>query len=79
MYRASVGCIVFGIVGVSIIALLGEAGAKIVTAFNQLNQLFPLAIIIGVMYEIRHSHGARSINLPTAFAIVFAFIKYRAV
>ena len=75
MYRASVGCIVFGIVGLSIIALLGEAGAKIVTAFNQLNQLFPLAIIIGVMYEIRHSHGARSINLPTAFAIVFAFIN----
>ena len=76
MYRASVGCIVFGVFGVSIIALLGEEGAKIGTAFNQINQLFPLAIIIGVMYEIRHSHGARSINLPTAFAIVFVFINY---
>jgi hypothetical protein len=75
MYRASVGCIVFGLFGFSILALLGEEGTKIVTALNQLNQLFPLAIIIGVIYEIRHTHGARSINLPTTFAIVFMFIN----
>jgi hypothetical protein len=75
MYRASVGCIVFGVFGVSLIALLGEEGAKIGTAFNQINQLFPLAIIIGVIYQIRHTHGARSINLPAAFAIVFVFIN----
>ena len=75
MYRASVGCIVFGLFGFSILALLGEEGTKIVTALNQLNQLFPVAIIIGVIYEIRRTHGARSINLPTAFAIVFMFIN----
>jgi hypothetical protein len=76
MYRASVGCIVFGVFGVFFIALLGEEGAKIGTAFNQINQLIPLGIIIGVMYQIRHTHGARSINLPTAFAIVYVFIVY---
>jgi hypothetical protein len=75
MYRASIGCIVFGIFGVSLIGLLGEEGAKIGTAFNQINQLFSLGIIIGVMYQIRHTHGARSINLPTAFSIVFVFIN----
>jgi hypothetical protein len=73
MYRASVGCIVFGVVGGLIIALLGEAGHKIATAYNQINQMFPLGIIIGVMYEIRHTHGARSINLPVVFAIFFVF------
>jgi hypothetical protein len=76
MYRASIGCIVFGLAGVFIIALLGEEGASLNSAFTQINQLIPLGIIIGVMYEIRHTHGARSINLPTAFAIVYVFIIY---
>jgi hypothetical protein len=76
MYRAAVGCIVFGFFGISIIALLGEEGAKINSAFNQLNQLLPLSIIIGVMYEIRHSHGTRSINLPITLVSVFYFISW---
>jgi hypothetical protein len=74
MYRASIGCIVFGVFGASIIALLGEEGARISSAYNQINQLFPLGIIIGVMYEIRHTHGRRSVNLPVVFAIVYVFI-----
>jgi len=76
MYRASIGCIVFGVFGASIIALLGEEGARISSAYNQINQLFPLGIIIGVMYEIRHTHGRRSVNLPVVFAIVYVFIFY---
>ncbi len=74
MYRASIGCIVFGIAGVFIIALLGDEGATINRAFTQINYLIPLGIIIGVMYEIRHTHGRRSVNLPVAFSIVFVFI-----
>ena len=73
MYRASIGCIVFGVFGISIIALLGEEGDKIRSAYNQINYLIPLSIIIGVMYQIRHTHGARSINLPTALAAAFYF------
>ena len=76
MYRASVGCIVFGVFGVSIIALLGEEGASLNRAFTQINQLIPLGIIIGVMYEIRHSYGSRSLNLPSALAIAFCFIFF---
>jgi hypothetical protein len=64
MYRASVGCIAFGIFGVSGLAMLGEAGFRLVTAFVQLNQLIPVGIIIGVMYEIRRSGGTRSVNMP---------------
>jgi len=65
MYRASIGCIVFGVFGMSFIALLGEGGATLNRAFTQINYLIPLGIIIGVMYEIRHTHGARSVNLPS--------------
>jgi hypothetical protein len=74
MYRASVGCIVFGVFGVFLIALLGEEGASINRAFTQINYLIPLGIIIGVMYEIRHTHGRRSVNLPVVFSIVFVFV-----
>jgi hypothetical protein len=76
MYRASIGCIVFGYAGVFIIALLGPEGAKLNTAFTQLNQLIPLGIIIGVVYEIRHSHGTRSINLPIALVAGFYFLNW---
>jgi hypothetical protein len=74
MYRASIGCLVFGTIGVFIIALLGEEGAKLNSAFTQLNQLIPLGIIIGVMYEIRRSGGTRSINPPIALAIAYFFV-----
>jgi hypothetical protein len=76
MYRASIGCFVFGFSGVFIIALLGQEGAKLNTAFTQLNQLIPLGIIIGVVYEIRHSHGTRSINLPVALAAGYYFFGW---
>ncbi len=76
MYRSAIGCIVFGIVGGAIISLLGESAFRLNTAFTQLNQLIPLGIIIGVMYEIRRSGGTRSANLPVILAAVYNFIFY---
>jgi hypothetical protein len=76
MYRASVGCMVFGIGAPFLIQLLGNSGARLNSAFSQLNQLIPLAIIIGVMYEIRRSGGTRSVNLPVALVIVYYFFIY---
>ena len=76
MYRASIGCIVFGAAGGALIALLGEASLRLNTAFTQLNQLIPLGIIIGVIYEIRRSGGTRSINLPILLAAIYTFVFY---
>jgi hypothetical protein len=76
MYRASVGCIVFGVVGATLIALLGEASGQVNSAFSQLNQLIPVGIIIGVMYEIRRSGGTRSLNLPILLAAVYVFVFF---
>jgi hypothetical protein len=71
MYRASVGCMLFGVVGASVIWLLGSI--RLETAFTQLNQLIPLGILIGVMYEIRRSGGTRSINLPMVLVGAYYF------
>jgi len=76
MYRSCIGCIVFGIGGVFILALLGNSGVKLIAAFNQLNDLVPLAVIIGVMYEVRRSGGARSVNFPVVFAAAYLFLVY---
>jgi hypothetical protein len=76
MYRSAVGCIVFSIGAPFLIFMLGSAGARLGSAFNQLNQLSALAILIGVMYEIRRSGGTRSMNAPVAFAIVYVFVLY---
>jgi hypothetical protein len=73
MYRASVGCIVFGIFGSSVIQLLGPNAGVISSLFSQLNQLIPLGIIIGVMYEIRRSGGTRCVNTPILFAVGYYF------
>jgi len=76
MYRSSVGCMVFGVGGGFLIALLGAEGARLSSAFTQLDQLIPLGIIIGVMYEIRRSGGTRSINTPTALFAAFYFFNW---
>ncbi len=76
MYRSSVGCMVFGIGGGLLIALLGAQGARLGSAFNQLDQLIPLGIIIGVMYEIRSSGGTRSISTPTVFFAASYFFNW---
>lgn len=76
MYRSTVGCIVFSIAAPYLIYMLGSAGARIGSAFNQLNQLASLAILIGTMYEIRRSGGTRSMNAPVVFASVWIFCLY---
>jgi len=74
MYRVSIGCIVFGITGGAALALLSTH--QLNTAFNQLNQLLPLGIIIGVISEIRRSGGTRSVSIPVALAAAYFFLFF---
>lgn len=70
MYRASVGCIVLGAAGPYIIP------GALFSVFAQLNELIPLGIITGVLYEIRRSGGTRSLNPIILAGMVFNFIAY---
>ena len=76
MYQSSIGCILTGALGSFAIGLLGQSGEKLQTAFLQINNLIPLGIIIGVIYEIRRSGGKRSVNAFTAAAILYSFLFY---
>jgi hypothetical protein len=73
MYRASVGCMVFGFVGVFLVALLGQGGKILQSGFAQLNQLIPLGILIGVLYEIRRSGGTRCSNIFIVLGASYVF------
>ena len=76
MYRSSAGCIAFGIMGGTALALLGQTGQQLETAFLQLNQLIPLGMIVGAGYEIRRSGGTRSVNLPVLVGGLYFFLFY---
>jgi hypothetical protein len=76
LYRCSVGCVAFGILGQTGLGLLGETGVRLESAFLQLNQLIPLGMIIGTAYEIRRSGGTRSVNMPVIVGGLYFFLFY---
>jgi len=74
MQTATVGCLIAGL-------LIGVAGfvlpwgnGTVISALNQLNRFFPLAIILGVINSIRRSGGTRSTNLPVLLAGGLMFV-----
>jgi hypothetical protein len=73
MQTATVGCLVAGIL-INVIGYVIPGGnGSVLSALNQLNRFFPLAIILGVINTIRRSGGSRSINLPVLFAGALMF------
>ena len=73
MQTATVGCMIAGVVifGIDTVALAGSG--SVLSALNQLNRFFPMAIILGVIHTIRRSGGSRSVNLPVLISGGFLF------
>src|SRR5260370_22702604 len=73
MQTATVGCLVAGIFMIFAGYIIPGGNGSVLSALNQLNRFFPLAIILGVINTIRRSGGRRSINLPVLLAGALAF------
>ena len=75
LQTATVGCLVAGILMIIGQGILPTGNGTVISALNQLNRFFPLAIILGVINSIRRSGGTRCVNLPVLVAagIAFAF------
>jgi hypothetical protein len=59
---AAIGCTVVGFL-IAFAELIAPAGeGSVVSAFNQINHFFPLAIMLGVIHTIRRTGGRRSVN-----------------
>src|SRR5260370_33316112 len=73
MQTATVGCLVAGIFMMFAGYVIPGGNGSVLSALNQLNRFFPLAIILGVINSIRRRGGTRSVNLPVLLAAGLAF------
>jgi hypothetical protein len=74
LQTATVGCLVAGILMQFAGYVIPGGAGSVLSALNQLNRFFPLAIILGAINTIRRSGGTRSVNLPVLLAASLMFI-----
>ncbi len=74
MQTATVGCLITGFLLFSIAVFFPEINGSgtVLSAISQVNQFFPLAIVLGTIHTIRRSGGTRSANLPVLLSIFFS-------
>jgi hypothetical protein len=72
--RATIGCMVTGFLLYFLGFVFPESGGNgtVLSALAQINQFFPLAIILGTIHTIRRSGGTRSVNVPVFISIAFS-------
>jgi len=74
MQTATVGSLIAGICITVASKSLPTGSGSVLSALNQLNRFFPMAIVLGVINTIRRSGGRRSVNLPVLLAGGILFV-----
>jgi hypothetical protein len=69
--NATVGCMVTGIILSLILMLVPRQGGSILSSLAQVNRFLPMAIILGVIHQIRRSNRTSSVNLPVLISGAF--------
>lgn len=73
MQNATIGCMVAGMVIIVLLAVFPHPNGSVLSALAQLDRFLPMAIILGVTYQIRKSGGTSSINIPVMLSFAFSF------
>ncbi|MBB5329056.1 hypothetical protein [Tunturiibacter gelidoferens] len=73
MQTATVGCLIAGILLYISFLIFPSGSGSVLSALNQLNRFFPMAVVLGTLNTIRRSGGRRSINLPALLAGLMMF------
>ena len=75
MQTATVGSLIAGILLNIAFVAFPSGNGSVLSALNQLNRFWPMAVVLGVINTIRRSGGTRSVNLPVLLAgsLMFAF------
>ena len=78
--NATVGCMVTGIILSLILMFVPRQGGSILSSLAQINRFLPMAIILGVIHQIRRSKGTSSVNLPVfisgAFILALGLLSF---
>ena len=72
--NATIGCMVTGIALTLILTFVPRQGGSILSSLAQINRFLPMAIILGVLHQIRKTGGRGSVNIPVLIsgATIFA-------
>jgi hypothetical protein len=74
MQTATVGCMATGFL-IFVAGFFVEGGnGTFLSAVNQVNRFFPLAVVMGVLHASRRSGGTRSVNIPVLVSGTFMLI-----
>lgn len=73
MLNATMGCMLIGILVMVLTMAFPPKDGTILSALQQVDRFLPMALIIGVIYQIRKTGGRSTINLPVllSFSILF--------
>ncbi len=73
LQNATIGCMVTGIFIAVLDTVIPHQDGSMLSALAQVDRFLPMAIILGVIYQIRKSGGTTSINLPIliSFGVIF--------
>lgn len=75
MQKATIGCMITGLVVTVLVVVLPRGQGTILSALNQLNHFLAMAVFLGVIHTIRRSGHTRSINLPVLLSGGIIFVQ----
>jgi hypothetical protein len=73
MQNAIAGCMVTGLIVSAIFTFVPKENGSFLSALAQVNRFLPMAMILGVVHEIRKSGGTRSISVPVLISAIVIF------
>jgi hypothetical protein len=76
MRNATVGSMFIGLTLLIILSAVPHQEGSVLSALTQLNRFLPMAIILGVIHQIRKSGGTSSVNTPVLISGAVVFIVY---
>jgi hypothetical protein len=64
MQNATIGCMATGIFVWVLLTFVPHDGGGLLSAIAQINRFLPMALILGVIHQIRRTGGKRSVSVP---------------
>jgi hypothetical protein len=74
MQNATVGCMVTGLVVSAIVTFVPHESGGFLSALTQVNRFLPMALILGVVHQIRRSGGTSCISVPVIISAGAIFV-----
>jgi len=73
MQNATIGCMITGLFLSFLLMVLTWQSGSALSALAQVNRFLPLAMVLGVVHQIRKSGGTSSVNLPVLISAAAIF------